>query len=221
MTSSTKTANHEARAQAVVRRRHLREKDKYLEERKSSLQETIAAARQELNRVDVALARNELTLRQSAKPRVALVASDDEIFEIPMGDDDVTARLTPAEVKAALRMGWQRRHMAHAMPTPVVAAPQSLIGPLPHPTNLRATVRPSSAEYKPVALTDTIADIGGICAAITATAPSRLQKPRPEILRSIRPPVPAYFDAAGDPAAFPPRRARRTGPVSLHQPALR
>ena len=220
MTSSTKTANHEARAQAVVRRRHLREKDKYLEERKSSLQETIAAARQELNRVDVALARNELTLRQSAKPRVALVASDDEIFEIPMGDDDVTARLMPAEVKAALRMGWQKRHAMALVPAPVLTA-APLIGPLPHPTNLRATVRPSSAEYKPVALTDTIADIGGICAAITATAPSRLQKPRPEILRSIRPPVPAYFDAAGDPAAFPPRRARRTGPVSLHQPALR
>ena len=111
--------NHEARAQALVRHRHMREKQEFLEARKSSLQHTIETAREELTRVEVAIARNVLTMMQTPKPRIMVESFRNQTFEIPMEEEDVNARLTPSEVKAALRQSHQLRHIAKAMPAAV------------------------------------------------------------------------------------------------------
>ena len=143
--------NHQARAQALVRHRHMREKQEFLEARKSSLQHTIETAREELTRVEVAIARNVLTMMQTPKPRIMVESFRNQTFEIPMEEEDVNARLTPSEVKAALRQSHQLRHIAKAMPAavPITVPKVQLIGPLPRPAlDLGATVRPSSAERK-------------------------------------------------------------------------
>ena len=209
--------NHQARAQALVRHRHMREKQEFLEARKSSLQHTIETAREELTRVEVAIARNVLTMMQTPKPRIMVESFRNQTFEIPMEEEDVNARLTPSEVKAALRQSHQLRHIAKAMPAavPITVPKVQLIGPLPRPAlDLGATVRPSSAERKEASLTDTIVDMS----LITATAPSRLQKTANTYGgRSL------YNNPLSnrDPAAFPPRTNRRaTTSVSLHRTVL-
>ena len=49
----------------------MREKQEFLEARKSSLQHTIETAREELTRVEVAIARNVLTMMQTASAPLA------------------------------------------------------------------------------------------------------------------------------------------------------
>ena len=106
MTASLAAMSYDARTFALAHRRHLRREARELEARRAALRKTIKEAEAELSTVNESLASTVGSLSMCAKPSIKL-ADDTEAFDMPMGAEDIVARVTPSPVKQALKQSWE------------------------------------------------------------------------------------------------------------------